>query len=70
MPEVQSRMDRRAKTKDRVRKIVALIAIAALVLNMILFAVLRYNSLVFWAVLLVIIIIVFPILKKFKEEQK
>lgn len=70
MPEVQSRMDRRAKTKDRVRKIVALIAIAALVLNMILFAVLRYNSLVFWVVLLVIIIIVFPILKKFKEEQK
>jgi hypothetical protein len=63
-------MDRRAKTKDRVRKIVALIAIAALVLNMILFAVLRYNSLVFWVVLLVIIIIVFPILKKFKEEQK
>jgi len=63
-------MDRRTKTKDRIRKIIALTAIAALILNMVLFAVLRYNSLVFWAVLLVIIIIVFPILKKFKEEQK
>jgi len=70
MPKVQSRMDRRTKTKDRIRKIIALTAIAALILNMVLFAVLRYNSLVFWAVLLVIIIIVFPILKKFKEEQK
>ena len=69
MPEVQSRMDRRTQTKDRIRKIVAIFGMIALVLNMILFAVLRYNSLVFWGILLVIIIIVFPILKKFKGEK-